>query len=291
MSAESDSRGVECPTCDRDDFESCRGMKVHHATIHGETLPPGTEAECSNCGSVVRRSPSRLEKMDHVFCSQECESGWRSENWTGGDHPTPTKGKTTVECAWCGDTKRVWPKRARKYEKHFCDRQCKGKWREKNISGEDSWMWAGDVLQAECECCGCEYRVPSRQRVKDQDHFFCSRECRAEWQSDAHSGEGNPNYRGGTPNTYGPNWRGQRRRAIVRDQARCQRCGVTEAEHQRKRGRGLDVHHITRIAEFIEDDGSLDWREANKLHNLVSLCIPCHNKAERADPPHPFGNQ
>lgn len=29
-----------CPECDRDDFESMKGVRIHHTKVHGEPLPP-----------------------------------------------------------------------------------------------------------------------------------------------------------------------------------------------------------------------------------------------------------
>lgn len=65
-----------------------------------------------------------------------------------------------------------------------------------------------------------------------------------------------------------------RQDAIVRDQARCQRCGITQKEHIDSHGRGLDVHHITPVRQFY------DPRDAHELRNLVTLCRSCHRKEE-----------
>jgi len=42
----------------------------------------------------------------------------------------------------------------------------------------------------ECEVCGNEY---SEKHAKKDNSRFCSRECAAEWKSEAYRGEGNPN--------------------------------------------------------------------------------------------------
>lgn len=76
----------------------------------------------------------------------------------------------------------------------------------------------------------------------------------------------------GAPFAYRGNWGEQRQRAKRRDQARCQDCGRTDAQHREECGRGLDVHHKTPYSEFD------DPKKANELSNLVALCRRCHNE-------------
>jgi DEAD/DEAH box helicase domain-containing protein len=70
------------------------------------------------------------------------------------------------------------------------------------------------------------------------------------------------------PNRYGPNWENQKAQARARDGYRCQVCGIPEE------GRAHDVHHKIPFRAF----GS--YEEANRLHNLVTLCPACHRRAE-----------
>ncbi len=72
------------------------------------------------------------------------------------------------------------------------------------------------------------------------------------------------------PNDYGPNWPRQRDRARARDGYRCQMCGVSE------RGRAHDVHHKIPFRAFDS------YQQANQLTNLITLCRPCHRRAETA---------
>lgn len=76
----------------------------------------------------------------------------------------------------------------------------------------------------------------------------------------------------GAPFVYEGNWPEQRRRAKYRDQARCQDCDTTDAEHHEEYGRGLDIHHKVPYREFD------DPKQANELSNLVTLCRLCHNQ-------------
>lgn len=93
-------------------------------------------------------------------------------------------------------------------------------------------------------------------------------------------GEEHYNWSGGYSTTYGPNWKYQRRNARMRDQARCQRCGLTEPEQLRKYGCLHPVHHIIPRDKFTTEDGTLEYEKANALDNLITLCSKCHPKLE-----------
>ncbi|HMQ56171.1 MAG TPA: DUF1998 domain-containing protein, partial [Anaerolineae bacterium] len=74
----------------------------------------------------------------------------------------------------------------------------------------------------------------------------------------------------GDPNDYGPNWQQQRQKARRRDGFRCQICGAPERERQH------DVHHKIPFRRFDS------YQPANRLDNLITLCRPCHRRAETA---------
>jgi DEAD/DEAH box helicase domain-containing protein len=74
----------------------------------------------------------------------------------------------------------------------------------------------------------------------------------------------------------GPNWEEQRVRARDRDGRRCRHCGVSE-----RSGRAHDVHHIQPFRTFGYLRGKNDnYRDANRLENLVTLCRSCHRRVE-----------
>jgi len=100
---------------------------------------------------------------------------------------------------------------------------------------------------------------------------YCSNECR----SAVHSlvfGENHWGWKGG-PIKYGPNWKRQKSKALKRDNYICRACGSTQDLH---------VHHIKPSRTF---DG--DWRTANVLSNLITLCHPCHKNVEYGKLPCP----
>ncbi len=78
--------------------------------------------------------------------------------------------------------------------------------------------------------------------------------------------------------SYGPDWEAQRRRVRERDRYRCRHCGRPEAA-----GREHDVHHLQPFRTFDYRPGQNEnYRAANVLDNLITLCPDCHRRLESA---------
>ena len=78
--------------------------------------------------------------------------------------------------------------------------------------------------------------------------------------------------------SYGPNWNEQRRRVRERDRYRCRNCGLPETP-----GREHDVHHLLPFRTFDYRPGENEnYRAANALANLITLCPECHHRLETA---------
>ena len=84
------------------------------------------------------------------------------------------------------------------------------------------------------------------------------------------------------PNNYGPNWQQQRRRALERDGYRCRTCGAQSKQAgDEEQGALLHVHHIRPFRDYGYTPGANEnYRVANQLENLVTLCPSCHRRAE-----------
>lgn len=74
-------------------------------------------------------------------------------------------------------------------------------------------------------------------------------------------------------------WKELRERALERDNYECQSCGISEENHKEQFGVGLNVHHLTDIAEFDSP------KEADSMENLETLCVKCHGAH------HPFSKK
>jgi hypothetical protein len=61
---------------------------------------------------------------------------------------------------------------------------------------------------------------------------------------------------------------GLRRRILDRDDSRCVRCGMSDAEHKAKWGRTITIDHIDKDRSRNTDD------------NLQTLCLTCHGNKD-----------
>lgn len=265
--SEVSSDGVVCPTCGRTDFESRRGVELHHAKTHGESIA-GELYTCDNCGESYRNYPSN-ETGDTHFCGMGCYAEWQSKHRTGENHPTWKDAGGKVNCEWCGVEAYREPRKKESRDRFYCSTECMSKWRSENITGDKSPFWKNASKVVTCSNCGDSVET-FRSRLDTKDHFFCDRDCYAEWQSHNLNRENHPNWKGGGPLYYGENWLSQREKALQRDDYTCQDCGKTQEEI----GREPDVHHKVPLRKFDSPE------DANELKNLISLCRSCHNKWE-----------
>jgi 5-methylcytosine-specific restriction endonuclease McrA len=167
----------------------------------------------------------------------------------------------TVICKQCEQPFEVKPYRVE--SARFCSTRCYGLWQRVHRRGVGR-----NRVTVSCYTCG---KAMERQPCQVMEHNFCSRECFGEWRSSkAWSGENNPAWIGGHVGYRGPNWARQSAKARNRDGDTCQQCGV------RDNNLNLPVHHIRPFHLFD------DYREANRLTNLVTLCPICHTKADNA---------
>jgi DEAD/DEAH box helicase domain-containing protein len=81
------------------------------------------------------------------------------------------------------------------------------------------------------------------------------------------------------PNDYGPNWQQQRNLARERDGYRCVVCGKPESALRQH-----DVHHKIPFRKFGYINGENEnYKQANQLDNLMTVCTDCHARVETAD--------
>jgi 5-methylcytosine-specific restriction endonuclease McrA len=173
----------------------------------------------------------------------------------------------TIECDVC---KAMFyrPVANRLQENHgkYCSRKCMAQ----SFTGRTSCR-KHEHNETPCAQCGKVLHRPDWVK-KQRTNAFCNRSCFALWKAANWCGESNPCWRGGTVLYYGPNWIRQSREARKRDGRQCQFCGINEKSLYRS----LDVHHIKPFRFFTAND----YKSANKLANLISLCGCCHKFLE-----------
>lgn len=197
---------------------------------------------CKECGKTFTVMKNQADGRQ--FCSPEC----RITALT-----IPSKRAICV-CKWCGKKFEGWTYRKRR----FCSRICAAKY-------AGAIIFKSDIhVIVECECCSKIFETQIRPSRNPQK--YCSKKCMGIMRM----GATNPNWKGGPVSNYGSNWSRQSRLAKSRDKYICQICGYKAGDDL-----PLDVHHIISLRKFKGN-----WRTANKLSNLISLCRICHVKVE-----------
>lgn len=157
------------------------------------------------------------------------------------------RNRTEHKCPQCG---KLFILRPSEVGGKYCSRDCYSKSRPQ-------------LINCICKQCGIEFT----RRPSEGNGLYCSKQC----QGIALRGENHPRWRGGHSNYRGKNWSQQRKLAYARDRGICQYCGVKSQKGKSKNS----VHHIKRFSDF-----NGDYISANQLTNLITLCQPCHMKAE-----------
>lgn len=202
---------------------------------------------CPGCGQEF----SSLNR--NKYCSRNCSFKSRPV----------TKRKDCV-CELCHEPFQTWESR----QGRFCSRKCAGIYAARLPK---PWQYKPEIhIKLRCVICSTEFETTTSQ-VRHRNISCCSLECRYQHQANLQSGPGHHNYRGGSITYRGRNWSRQSRAALKRDGYKCQIC------HKKLNRKTWDyaVHHITPYRTF-----NGDYKRANQLINLVSLCRSCHAKVE-----------
>jgi len=216
---------------------------------------------CPICGSSFYVPRWKVLQGAGRFCSRQC-------------YGKSIRDQVEAECIQCHHTYVV--KRSKEGATQFCSRECQAAWQSANWQGEDSPRWGGE--ERTCEWCGARYYI-GKWKADHNLSRFCSRECYGHWRSRELRGEKSNRWKGGRAGYYGPNWKQQRKRARLRDDRACQRCGTRECGLDQ----ALSVHHIRPFREFGYIPGeNTRYLAANRLDNLTSLCQSCHMIVEHA---------
>ncbi|MFC7081763.1 hypothetical protein [Halorussus caseinilyticus] len=84
-----------CPTCD-EEFDTRRGLGVHHSHVHDERL---SNRECANCGDEF------YCEYEKKYCSETCHG--EAVSYEGESNPNFQDKKEVAECSLCGTEFRI----------------------------------------------------------------------------------------------------------------------------------------------------------------------------------------
>ena len=71
----SDNNTIKCPTCG-DEFSGERGMKIHHARVHNESIAE-KKIECYACSTAFSKRASSIKEHTRHFCCKSCRVSWQ----------------------------------------------------------------------------------------------------------------------------------------------------------------------------------------------------------------------
>lgn len=247
------SDSVECPKCG-ESFPSEKSMVSHHSAkcddSHSGSIKR-VDTNCENCDSKVSYLPNQSNSELH-FCDGSCRSRYFGEQM---------ENKLVRDCKNCGQKFEYCPSDERKY----CSKSCYD-------NGGRTGRTA-NRKRISCQYCGDEFsRAVSK--IQQSNKNFCSESCRDSWVSETFTQENHPRWVDNDDKRYGPNWSNVRETCIERDFGRCRSCRMDRDKHKKKFGTDIHVHHKTPLRTF---DGP---EKANKLSNLITLCVVCHRTIE-----------
>ena len=223
---------------------------------------------CKYCGSEFQ-SRDRERKYCSVKCSNNALLRYKPvlcKNCNKSFYPRNKQEFCSKKCYF---SHCVSSGKRRKLKKKVC-KQCRKTFQPRKASQKFcSKACVDDNKRANhlyvCEHCGKTFR-PSKASQR-----FCNHFCSARALGEKTKGAKSPVWTGGRGSYRGPNWKKQRARARKRDNYTCQHCGITKKQLDQP----PDIHHIIPYRSFNDD-----WKSANQLRNLISLCPSCHAKVE-----------
>lgn len=221
-----------------------------------------TKVSCAKCGKELSRPQYRIEQNVNHFCDHVCKASFQK----GQTIPSAWR-QVEMRCEYCGET--YSKPQSQAVDSRFCSAPCRDIAIGLTQRGENNPTY--NRTEVTCAQCGTIFLRIQSHAQRDQNHF-CDQDCKAKWQEQHQCGENNPAWAGGDIDSYGPNWKSQRREARKRDAYRCQVCDISEKKMRRE----LEVHHIIKFRIF----GIERYLEANHLSNLITLCPRCHRAAE-----------
>lgn len=132
----------------------------------------GHDIICDNCGKPFYRRKYHIDRQEkkhqNNFCSMECEIEFKHK-----------QAEESRICEQCGEpfvTLRCDPKR-------FCSIDCQHAWQTTRV-GELNPQFTS--IKVQCSYCNKEHYVKP-YKLNEQEHFFCSVECRQSWYSEIYS--------------------------------------------------------------------------------------------------------
>ena len=145
----------ECPSCEKS-FDSEHGVKVHHSSIHGESLAK-QECTCNNCGETFEEFESRIKAGKGIYCPKDCHY---------------STGRTIIECVRCGTTAEKPKHRSGRYSQEYCSRECYLSYRREGGKAAPGYIDGRTLPAAHRPYYGPNW-LTQRRKTLERDNFTC----------------------------------------------------------------------------------------------------------------------
>lgn len=283
-----------CPTCGKDSFDSEKGMKIHHAKEHDESLveePDYADVECPTCGREgfetlggMRSHHAQLHNKSIAKEIRECSScGVEQEVYKSGDW------KYCLECQ--RNHEHITEDSLRKlsnsvsgennpfYGENHSEEQ-KKKWSEMK-SGEDAYFYGvtGEGHPNHGKELTEEHKEKLSNSLSGREGVWAG-VTGPEAPMYGVRGEEHPAWKENTTSKYSYLFYENRPKALERDGYECRVCSMNQKENKEKWSKGLTVHHIKPRRTFIDEPDERPPNEAGAMKNLFTVCSSCHQKVE-----------
>lgn len=132
----------------------------------------GRDIVCDNCGKVFYRRQYHIDRQgknnQNSFCSPQCQKEYL--------HKQRFEQRSCEICGKYFEVSKVSTQR-------FCSDECQNKWQTTRVQELNPRFTS---ILTPCTYCGKEHYVKP-YKFNEQEHFFCSTECRQSWYAEVYS--------------------------------------------------------------------------------------------------------
>lgn len=162
-----------CPICGTEfNYMKSTERKFCSRECWKKSKQTGKDIECDNCGKSFHRRQYHIDRQkergQNNFCSGKCQKEFLH--------------KQTYEIRYCEVCNKEFEV-SKLSTQRFCSDQCQNEWQKLNIGLLNPRFKS---ILTHCTYCGKEHYVKP-YKFNEQEHFFCSVECRQLWYAEVFS--------------------------------------------------------------------------------------------------------
>lgn len=162
-----------CPQCGNEfSYMKSKERKFCSKECYIQSKQTGTDIKCDNCGKVFHRRQYHIDRQKNQnqnnFCCPECQKEYL--------HKQRFEYR---ECEVCGKSFEV----SKRSTQRFCSDECQHVWQTTRVAELNPQFKS---ILTPCSYCGCDHYVKP-YKFNEQEHFFCSIECRQAWYAEVFS--------------------------------------------------------------------------------------------------------